>query len=178
MLNRIMLVIAVVSILVCSSHAWASQKCEGPADLCEQIEQLRSAVKKHEDAEKFASKKVEEVHMADEALAAHKAVRMQRVMEGAGFIAIILKMFLSGLKAWQSFFKTEAGKAWIRIIVIFVGLAAFITTNIGLGFSVLESMILAGGGPAAIAIHELMDLIPIITGKKKLSNPPPAPVSL
>ncbi len=163
MKKLIMLVAFVVASLAAGpSFAQEAQKCEGPADLCAQVSELQqklSAQKAASDAQ--ASEKTEEQKLSQKKTEM-KAAEMVAI---AATIAVVLKFLLSALKGWKSYFHTDKGKAWLKVITLLVGFAAFILTNIGLGIPWWQAMIVAGGGPGSILAHEFMKLIPVLEGK-------------
>jgi hypothetical protein len=136
-------------------------QCEGPPDLCAQIAELQKSLDTHKaDSEKTAS---------DKAASNRKSLsdRMGKLVGAAASISIVLKMLLSMLKSWKDVFTDDKGKAWLKAITIVIGLALFFITNLGFGMAWWEALILAGGGPGAIAVHELGKLIPVMLGKAK-----------
>lgn len=136
-----------------SAHGQTTQ-CEGPAELCEQIKSLQ--VQLHESKKETLSEKKED------------ADKTEKLIAYAALMAVILKISVSVLKSYSEFFKTDKGKARIRLISILVGFSAFLLSNIGFGMPVWQAIILAGGGPGALAIHEIMKLIPVLRGEKPI----------
>lgn len=164
MKKLVILLFAVLAITV-ASPSFAQQECEGPPELCAQIIELKSAV----GAQKELSKKQsEDSTAATEAAEKKRSEDMARMVGFAATIAILLKALLSALSGWKSYFKTDKGRAWLKIITVVVGFAAFIATNIGFGIPWWQALIVAGGGPGSILVHELMKLIPVIRGKAPL----------
>jgi hypothetical protein len=160
----------IVSIIIAFSipvHAQA--KCEGPAELCTEIQQLRTDI---------SARKSLEVKATAEAAAKEqqKEGRTQKMIAGAAILAVLLKTLLSGVKSWTGYFTTDKQKAALKLITVGVGLLAFIVTNIGYGIPWWQALILAGGGPASVAVHEFTAMVPVLNGKAKLppSDPPPA----
>lgn len=154
--------------------AQTQPKCEGPADMCAQILDLQKQL----DAQKAETAKVP----ADKIDAIQTSVDTQKskstkLIGVAVVLAIALKLLMSAVKGWLDFFKTDQGKAAIKSILLVLGFAAFILSNIGMGIPWWQALIVAGGPPGAILVHEIMDLIPVILGKKKLPVPvnPPTP---
>jgi hypothetical protein len=151
--------------------------CEGPAEICAQVRDLNQKI-----VELQASKSKDLDAKASAVVAAEdqkNSDRMQKVIAAAGVISVVLKMLLSGLASWKDFFTTDKGKAWLKLITVGVGLLTFVATNVGMGIPVWQALILAGGGPGAMAIHSLHQMIPVILGKGKLppSSDPPGPPS-
>lgn len=172
-MHRLIALIVFVIASTLSLSALAQQKkCEGPADMCAQIQELQKdlaaqkALSDQEAGAKTAAVKAAEEH--------HKA-QSAKLMAIAAVIAVGLKILMSLLKTWVGFFKTDQGKAAIKAILVVAGFAAFVLTNIGMGIPWWQALIIAGGPPGAIVVHELMDLVPVIFGKKKLPPDPPAP---
>ncbi len=146
--------------------------CEGPAELCAQVQDLnqRIAELKRDKATGEASAGAAKEEKLEE--------RVQKVIAAAGIISVALKMLLSGLASWKPYFKTDKGKAWLKVITVVVGLTAFIASNVGMGIPFWQSLILAGGGPASMAVHSIWQMIPVILGKSKLpASVPPGPPS-
>jgi hypothetical protein len=143
-------------LLTPSAASAQDQKCDGPADLCAQITDLQQKL----SAQKGDENKVvaEEVKAAD-----------NKSAEKAAKLAVILKLILSVLGNWKSYFKTDKGKAWVKVITLVVGFVAFVATNIGFGIVWWQSLIVAFGGPGAILVHELAKVWPALTGKGALS---------
>ena len=160
-----------------ASPSFAQQKCDGPADLCAQIVELNSKIEAQKAlSEKAAGEKTAEARALDQ----KRSGDMARMVGIAAILAVVLKALLSALKGWKSYFKTDKGKAWLKVITVVVGFAAFVLTNIGFGIPWWQALIVAGGGPGSILVHELMKLIPVIMGKAPLpaderdSDKPPA----
>lgn len=184
-MKRFQIVIfAMVALVVAliSERAVAQDKCEGPSELCAQMLQLKSEL----DASKKAAIEAKAAKAVDEKQVAalreqqkdqeSKAVKFVGAM---GSLAIVLKILLSLLTAWKdSLFSSDRGKAAIRIAILGVTLGIFLTTNMGFGIPWWQSLILAAGGPLSMVLHEMMKLIPVLRGKKKLpedqTEKPPA----
>jgi uncharacterized Rmd1/YagE family protein len=177
-----------------------AQKCEGPKELCAQILELKAKL----DAQKAEKEKVtaekDKVNAEKDTANAEKdkanaekeqakteknsakleaekkdAENVARMIAFAAVLAILLKALVSALQSWKGFFTTDKQKAWLKIITLVVGFIAFLASNIGFGIPWWQSIILAGGGPGAIMVHELLKLIPVLMGKKKYeskSEPP------
>ncbi len=149
-----------------TSYAQPKQ-CEGPPELCAQIIELQGklevqkAVSDKKDVEKS------KVQLEEEKKDAENVARMLAL---AAVMAILLKSLVSALQAWKGFFTTDKQKAWLKVITLVIGFVAFLLSNIGFGIPWWQSVILAGGGPGAILVHELMKLIPVLLGKKKLDE--------
>ena len=147
-----------VSIVVGSVSAIAETKCDGPPDLCAQVTELQEKLQAEKDAS--AQKSNNDTNDTDS--------KMAEAMASAAVLATILKTLMSYLRNYKGYFTTDKGKAGIRISLVLVGLAAFAATNVGFGMTWWQAIIVAGGGPGAIALHELMKLIPVILGKGPL----------
>ncbi len=188
MRKSLLVVIAVLSLLLCG-QALAQQppappapsasttKCEGPADLCAQIAELQQKVGAQKAlADKAAGEKTAEMKAAEQ----KHANMVAKMVALAATLAVLLKALLSALKSWKSFFTTDKGKAWLKVSTVLIGFLAFLLTNIGFGMPWWQAMIVAGGGPGSILVHELVKLIPVIRGKAPLpedekKSDPPAP---
>lgn len=182
--------ILIFALLVIPTSALAEEKCKGPATLCQELLKLREQVK---EKEKLVEEKTETVQKTEEVVR-EKAEYAEKTSEYArdkeieaaqaqtekkeetdttarniliaGMIATGLRVLYTLMKAWKGFFTTEKQKAGFKIAALSIGVLAFLLTNVGLGMSWVNSLILAGGGPGAIMVHEFTKLIPILTGKK------------
>jgi hypothetical protein len=167
------LAVFVSSVLLVPAAAFAqAAKCDGPPELCAQILDLRGkleaqkALTDKDQGEKTAAVKAAEQSQTD---------KLAKAMAAAASIAVVLKLLLSGLKSWKSYFTTDKGKAWLKITTLGIGFLAFLLTNFGMGLSWWQALIVAGGGPGAILVHELSRLIPVVEGKKKYTSDAPPP---
>lgn len=155
----------------------AAQQCDGPEELCDQLQELRDAITKRDAAIDAARGEVDEkVREAEAKEDAEKEERMKKVIGTAAVLAVALRMLLSMLASWKDYFKTDQGKAWLKLVTIVVGLLAFVAGNMGFGLPWWQALILAGGGPASMAVHSVIRLIPALKGKAKYKDPE-APVS-
>ena len=160
-MKRFFLCLALVFALFVPSPAHGqTTQCEGPPELCEQIKSLQTQL--HDSKKETLSEKKED------------ADRTEKLIAYAALMAVVLKISMSFLKSYSEFFKTDKGKARIRLASILVGLSAFLLSNIGFGMPIWQAIILAGGGPGAIAIHEIMKLIPVLRGEKPIEPEPDA----
>lgn len=171
-------VLLAVSVSVPLSFAAQPKGCDGPPDLCAQIIDLNKKLSESKAAAaKTTEKKVAEVRAAEEQ---SKEEQMAKTIAGAASLAVALKILLSLLDKWKGYFKGSKGKAWLKVVTLVVGILAFVATNVGLGVPFWQSLILAGGGPGAILVHELARIIPVLRGQKTdippdlMSEPPPA----
>lgn len=165
---RVFLALIVSVALLSPSVAMAQDECEGPADMCAQIHKLQKALKQREEAVSDARNVTEEQRKAYEKAKEEKEEESMKFVALMGVIAVILKLIVSLIKAWKStFFKTDRGKAWVRVAVITIGIAIFITTNMGFGIPWWQAVILALGGPLSVAVHEFQKLMPVLRGQKK-----------
>lgn len=144
-------------------------QCTGDPQMCAQVMELRHQLA----VQKQLAKSDKDAAVAAEA--SDQQTKTARMMAMAATIAVILKMLISAAKSWTDFFTTDKGKAWIRISTLILGFAAFILTNVGFGISWWQALIVAGGAPGAILVHELTSLVPVVEGKKKLADVPPEP---
>lgn len=150
----------------------AAQQCDGPEELCAQLDDLRKAISKRDEAVRAARGEVDEkVQEAETKSDAKREERMKQVIGTAAVLAVALRMLLSMLASWKEYFKTDQGKAWMKLTTIVVGLLAFVAGNIGFGLPWWQALILAGGGPASMAIHSVIRLIPALRGKAKYKDP-------
>lgn len=172
------LAIIAISLWTISASA-QDKKCEGPQDLCDEIIQLQQTVNVYKTVAKSADDKAVAVTKDESVKALAKERRTQKMIAGAAILAVALKAFISTLKSWKGYFSTDKSKAWLKITTLAVGVIAFFATNLGFGIPWWQSLILALGGPAAVAVHEFSSLIPVLKGKAKMpvSDPPPPPAN-
>lgn len=78
----------------------------------------------------------------------------------AMLLAAIFKMLLSGVKLSSPFWKGKKGKVALRLSTVLLGAGVFLTSTVAGGATFAEALILALSGPGAIAVHELLALIP------------------
>lgn len=158
-MKRFFLFLALVFVLFIPSPVQGqTTQCEGPPELCEQIKSLQTQL--HDSKKETLSEKKED------------ADKTEKLIAYAALMAVVLKISMSFLKSYSEFFKTDKGKARIRLASILVGLSAFLLSNVGFGMPIWQAVILAGGGPGAIAIHEIMKLIPVLRGEKPIEPEP------
>lgn len=204
-MKRLLCLFAALTVLLAPLAVLAqpapAKKCGGPPALCAQIlelqEKLEAAKKLDEkkddkkDVDKAQIGELESKLDAQKALTDQKeaekvttvlktekkdAENVARMIAFAAVLAIALKTLVSALQSWKGFFTTDKQKAWLKIATLVIGFLAFLLTNIGFGIPWWQAIILAGGGPGAIMVHELMKMIPVLLGKKKYeskSEPPP-----
>lgn len=146
----------------------AQPRCEGPAELCQQVLDLQAKLEAAKAAKARVEDKVEtkvavEVQKDDE----QKEQRMAKVIALAATMAVALKVLISVLDQWKGYFTSIRGRAILKILLLVLGFAAFIASNIGLGIPWWQALILAGGGPGALLVHDIMEVIPALTGKKQ-----------
>lgn len=146
-----------------TSYAQAATGCEGPPELCAQIADLQAKLV----VQKAAAAKDTAAELENEKKSQDRTVKL---IAAAGTMAAVLKVLLSLLGSWKDFFKTTKGQAWIRVITLAVGLIAFVLSNIGFGIPWWQALILAGGGPGAIIVHELLKLLPALKGEGPLPS--------
>lgn len=194
-MKRLLSLLAAIVTLFLSAPASAQKEasgyegCEGPAELCDEVYSLRE---KLDELEALTEEKEAEVDLKDEE-AARKVRKAKAEKEAeteqnaarsiviAAAVAVALRQILQALKNWTGYFKTDRAKAWLKIGTIVIGLAAFLATNLGMGIPWWQALILAGGGPAAMAVDGIIKLVPVLLGKKKLADveqepvPEPAP---
>ncbi len=139
------------------------QQCYGDPEMCAQVVELRRQL----EAQKAASTKatiVDEQKTGDQTA---------KIIGLAAALAVILKLLVSLVSSWKGCFKTDREKAWLKVGLVVTGFVIFLSTNIGLGINWWQSIILAGGGPGSILVHELTKLWPVLMGKKKFEEVDP-----
>jgi len=149
---------AIAVVISVPAFADVPTKCEGPAELCSQILQLQQQLDAQKQASVTAGSKSDHTHK----------MHMVWTAGTAATIAIALKSLVSALKSWTNWLKTDKQKAVMKIGLLLVGFGAFILTNIGFGLPWWEALIVAGGPPGSILVHELLDLVAVLRGTKKL----------
>ena len=169
--------------------ASASGKCEGPVDTCAQLQQLQEALaaqkaltakaqddKAQAEVKETLSVNNEKTVAIQEKVAAVQDVEKKtsdksaRIIAFAAALAIGLKLLIGVLISWKGFFQTDKSKAWLKVGLVSSGFLVFISTNVGFGIPWWQAVILAGGGPGSILVHELSKVIPVLLGKKKYSD--------
>ena len=145
----LLFIILCVLMLQSIAHAAPVTGCDGPPELCSQITILQNQLASSRSVQ------ASEVTRAQEL----------RLISIAGVISVVLKGLLSMLQNWSIFFRTEQAKARIRAITIVVGLGAGLAANLGFGLPWWQAIVVAGGGPGAIAVHELLQLVPALRGE-------------
>ncbi len=163
--TAILVLVLVLAAVIIPGHSIAQQQCEGPPELCAQVMELQEKLAAQRV---IASKEKGEQTAEEKAKAAEQEVDAAKAVGLAAMMAVFLKALLSALKGWKSFFTTDKGKAWLKIMTVVIGFAAFFLTNVGFGIPWWQSLIVAGGGPGAILVHELMKLFPVLMGNKPL----------
>ncbi len=170
------LLLVALILLVAPSAAYgqdpAPQECEGPPELCQQLLELNTKLAAAKAAKKAVETKIDQ--KVDQEVAVEvakddksKEERMAKVIAFAAALAVGLKILLSILDQWKGYFTTVRGKAVLKLITLAVGFVAFLATNIGMGMSWWQSLILAGGGPGALLVHDIAEILPALTGKKQ-----------
>lgn len=160
------------------SLAQEARKCEGPEELCAQVLDLRAKL----DQQKALTDKKDEEKSVEKSVAVKETKKQEEHKTAvsiaiAASMAVILKLIVSMLQSWKGYFTTDKQKAGLKIGILVVGFAAFLLTNRGLGMDWWQAVIIAGGGPGAMLVHDLQKLIPVLFGKKKYESKsePPAP---
>lgn len=142
--------------------------CDGPPDLCQQISDLNAKLAAAKASKAATEKKVDTtVAVAVAEDDKKKTDKTAKLIAVAGMIAVGLKILLSSLDQWKGYFTTIRGKAVLKLITVAVGFLAFLATNVGFGIPWWQSLILAGGGPGALLVHDMMEIIPALNGKKQ-----------
>lgn len=142
--------------------------CDGPPELCQQVQDLTAKLQAEKAAKaaviKDEGKQVAVAVVKDDQ---KKADRTAKLIAMAGTMAVVLKVLLSVLDQWKGFFTTIKGKAVLKLITVGIGFVAFMATNIGFGLPIWQALILAGGGPGALLVHDIVEIIPALNGKKQ-----------
>jgi hypothetical protein len=169
-----LLVFLLSSFLLAPAFAQALQPtgCDGPPELCQEVKDLTAKLQAEKDAKaavtKDEGKKVEtKVAVAVAQDDKKKSDRTAKLIAMAGTLAVGLKMLLTVLDNWKGYFTSIKGKAVLKLITVAVGFVAFMATNIGFGLPFWQALILAGGGPGALLVHDIVDIIPALSGKKQ-----------
>ena len=153
--------------LFCLPSFAQDKKCDGPAQLCQQIADLQAQVQVQKDMkDQAALKEHADLAAAKAANDAAEEERMKKVIAAAALMAVVLKLLVSSLKSWKGFFKTDKQKAGLKIALVGLSVAIFLVTNMSYGIPWWQALILAGGGPASIAVHEILKLFEVLSGKK------------
>ncbi|HEY8094546.1 MAG TPA: hypothetical protein VIE65_00435 [Methylobacter sp.] len=168
---RIKALLVFAFLLVIPAYAMADdKKCDGPPELCAQIQDLNQKISV------LKNQKNKDVAVAVQQNQQQTANQISKLIAIAGTISVVLKLLLSALSSWKDYFQTDKGKAWLKVITVGVGLIAFIASNVGMGIPFWQAIILAAGGPAAMAVHSIWQMIPVIAGKQKMPpSIPPGP---
>lgn len=135
--------------------------CAHIADLQKSLENQKEVAEK---AEASKSGAVQEEAKKKEAEAGDDAGRM---IAFAAMSAVVLKLVISTLTSWKGYFKGDLAKAWLKVALVVFGFLVFVATNLGFGIPWWQALILAGGGPGSILVHEIGKLVPVLRGQKK-----------
>jgi amino acid transporter len=162
-----------IAILTFTVAAGAQDQCEGPQELCAQVLQLKSELESHKQNAESGAKDSAAALRAQQQYQETKAIQFVGAMST---LAVVLKILLSLLANWKdTLFKSDRGKAAIRIAILVVTLCIFLATNMGFGIPWWQAMILAAGGPLSMVLHEMMKLVPVVRGKSKMPDEEAAP---
>ena len=82
-------------------------------------------------------------------------------------LAAIFKFLLSALKLSTPFWKSDKGKAILRLSTLALSCVVFVVAKLAVGESYMSALTLAMSGPLAVAFHEYTYLIPTIAKMKK-----------
>jgi len=160
--------VLLLSLFLLPSTALAQTKCDGPPELCQQVQDLTAKLAAEKAArEAVARDEGKKVAVAVARDDQSKSDRTARLIAIAGTIAVVLKILLSVLDQWKGYFTSIRGKAILKLITVAVGFLAFVATNIGFGLPWWQALILAGGGPGALLVHDIMEIVPALNGKKQ-----------
>lgn len=172
-LRPFLLLLTLLTSMVLSSFAapalaQAPTGCAGPPELCQQVQDLTAKLQAEKAAKaaviKDEGKQVAVAVVKDDQA---KSDRTAKLIAMAGTLAVVLKVLLSVLDQWKGFFTTIKGRAVLKLITVGIGFVAFMLTNIGFGLPLWQSLILAGGGPGALLVHDIVEIIPALNGKKQ-----------
>jgi hypothetical protein len=161
-MNHIFFLFFILFLLPSYSEA-QEVECEGPPNLCEEIRDLKEAISKQKSIQKD---KETEVKIKTEI----KEEKENEVVGSIAFattLAIVLRITVSILKSWKGMFKTSKSKAYLRLSLVVAGFATFVLTNVGFGLPWWQSLILAGGGPGAMTVHEILKIFSVLKGEKQ-----------
>ncbi len=157
-----------LSVLLVPSAAFAQAKCDGSPELCQQVLDLTAKLAAEKAAKEAVAKdEGKQVAVAVARDDQSKSDRTARLIAIAGTLAVVLKILLSVLDQWKGYFTSIKGKAILKLITVAVGFLAFVATNIGFGLPWWQALILAGGGPGALLVHDVVEIIPALNGKKQ-----------
>lgn len=151
-----------------ASFAQASPGCEGPPELCKQVLDLQAKLTAAKAAKaaveaKATNEVAVEVKKDDD----KKEQRTAKLIALAAAMAVGLKILISVLDQWKDYFTSIKGRAVLKLITLGIGFTAFIASNIGMGIPWWQALILAGGGPGALLVHDIAEVVPAFTGKKQ-----------
>lgn len=142
------------------SEAPQSSQCVGPAELCAQVVELKSKLANQQQ-------QTSQIAVSHDKQASDRAAK---AMAAAAMMAVIIKLIISALRAWGGYLKGDRGQAIIKIALGFLGVFVLGLTNYGFGMVWWQALIIAGGAPGAIVVHEIVALWPVIIGKEKLKE--------
>ncbi len=174
---------------VSAQDAAPEQKCEGDPQMCAHIADLQKTLKAQKEIiEKSQTDKTVAVKEEEKKKDAEAGDEAGKMIAFAATFAVALKLLVSTLSAWKGFFRSDKAKAWLKVSLVVGGFLVFVATNLGFGIPWWQALILAGGGPGSILVHELGKLIPVFRGQKKYEevdpdgdptadSPPPAVLS-
>lgn len=164
----VLLVFVLVSVPVLAEAQ--EQKCSGDPQSCAQILELQRDLKIQKDLAEKAKVEKGEVVKQEDKKTEDKAARLIAI---AATMSVVLKILVSLLTQWKGLFKTDKQKAWLKVSLVVGGFLIFLLTNLGFGIPWWQALILAGGGPGSILVHELTKLVPVLKGQKKYSDVDP-----
>ena len=167
MLRKLTVIYTLLAALIISPMAVQvvyaqDQQCEGDPEMCSQVIELKHQLEVQKQLAAKAS--------AGEQETGDKTAKMIAL---AAAMAVILKLLVSLASSWKGYFKTDKQKAALKIGLVVSGFVIFLATNVGMGINWWQSLILAGGGPGSILVHELAKLLPVLQGKKKYNEVDP-----
>lgn len=170
--------LVLLAVLLGAAPASAQQKCEGPAQMCAEILKLQEPLAEQkrltQKAEASDDTDVQRARIEEHKLDEKKTEeRMAGMIALAASVAIGLKLLISMLTAWKGYFRSDRSKAFLKLCLVGVGFLAFVATNLGFGIPWWQALVLAGGGPGSILIHELGKMVPVLRGQRKYDEVDP-----
>lgn len=95
-------------------------------------------------------------------------------LNGGGFLVIsaflvaLFRLAISVLKLASPFFRK---KAIPKLVAILLGVAAGVFTGFAEGSNWMDVLVMMASGPGAIALNEIMKLVPAFRGKEEAGSP-------
>ncbi len=155
-------------LLLSSSSKAQAQECDGSPEICAEVISLRNSINKVKELEKKNIKEAE-IKASEEENQKNEEKAIKAIAY-AGAMAVALRILVSVLKSWKGYFQTDTQKAYLRLVLVLAGFATFVLSNFGFGLSWWQALILSGGGPGAMMVHELSKIALVLKGQKKYSE--------